>query len=106
MIVTRESLADLIARKPEQVVGRALVAIFRAGQTEAERSGNTAEVFNGVGFSGADARSASITAKSFIKHGRLLDWQVEQWTKPAKNGFPRLCKYVKQLNAIAEANRT
>ena len=105
MLVTRESLQSLIERKPTETVGRALVAIFRAGQTESERSGNTAEDFNGVGFSGADARSASITAKYFIKHGTLLDWQVEQWTKPAKNGFPRLCKYVKQLNAIAEAKR-
>ena len=103
MLVTRESLQALIERSPEQVVGRALVAIFRAGQTEDERSGNTTTVDNGIGFSGADARSASITAKYFIKHGRLLDWQVEQWTKLAKNGYPRLCKYTKQLNAIAEA---
>ena len=103
LIVTRESLQDLINRKPEATIGRALVAIFRAGQTEDERSANTAAVFNGVGFSGADARSASITAKYYIKHGMLLDWQVEQWAKPAKNGYSRLCKYVKQLNAIAEA---
>ena len=103
MIVTRDSLVALLAKNPERVVGRALVAIFKAGQTESERSGNTAEVFNGVGFSGADARSASITAKYFIKHGKLLDWQVEQWTKPAKNGYPRLCKYAKQLDAIAQA---
>lgn len=105
MLVTRESLQSLIERKPVETVGRALVAIFKLGQTESERSGNTAEVFNGIGFSGADARSGSITAKYFIKHGTLLDWQVEQWSKPAKNGYPRLCKYVKQLNAIAEAKR-
>ena len=103
MKVTRDSLVALLARNPELVVGRALVAIFKSGQTESERSGNTAEVFNGIGFSGADARSGSITAKYFIKHGKLLDWQVEQWTKPAKNGYPRLCKYVKQLDAIAQA---
>jgi hypothetical protein len=95
----------LIERKPTETVGRALVAIFRAGQTEDERAGNTTDVLNGVGFSGADARSASITAKYFIKHGTLQDWQVEQWTKPAKNGYPRLCKYVKQLNAIAESKQ-
>lgn len=102
MLVTRESLCALIERKPVETVGRALVAIFRAGQTEDERAGNTTDVLNGIGFSGADARSASITAKYFIKHGTLLEWQVEQWTKPAKNGFPRICKYVKQLNDIAE----
>lgn len=99
--VTRESLAALLERKPEVVVGRALVALFRK-QTDSERVDNTTDNNNGVGFSGADARSGSITAKYYIKHGKLLDWQVEQWTKSAKNGYPRLCKYVKQLNAIAE----
>ena len=106
MLVTRESLSVLLEKNPEQVVGRALVAIFKAGQTEDERSDNTASVFNGVGFSGADAHSACITAKYFIKHGKLLDWQIESWIKPAKNGFPRLCKYVKQLDAIAQAKRS
>jgi hypothetical protein len=101
--VTRESLVALLERKPEVVVGRALVALFRK-QTDSEKVGNQAEQDNGVGFSGADARSGSITAKYYLKHGKLLDWQVEQWTKSAKNGYPRLCKYVKQLNAIAEGN--
>ena len=104
-IVTRDSLVALLERKPAETVGRALVAIFKAGQTEDERADNTAAVFNGVGFSGADARSASITAKYYIKHGKLLDWQIEQWIKPAKNGYPRLCKYAKQLNEIAESKR-
>ena len=101
--VTRESLVSLLERKPEATVGRALVALFRK-QTDSEKGGNTAEQDNGVGFSGADARSGSITAKYYIKHGYLMVWQVEAWTKPAKNGYPRLCKYVKQLNAIAEGN--
>ena len=101
-LVTRDSLQALLERKPVETVGRALVAIFKTGQTDAERSSNTTAVDNGIGFSGADARSASITAKYFIKHGTLQDWQVEQWTKVAKNGYPRLCKYVKQLNDIAE----
>lgn len=104
-IVTRESLSKMLEKDPVKVVGRALVALFKAGQTEAERAANVTEVWNGVGFSGADARSASLTAKYFIKHGTLLDWQVANWTKPARNGFPRLCKYAKQLNAIAEAKR-
>lgn len=101
-LVSRDSLCMLLERKPVETVGRALVAIFKIGQTDAERSSNTTNVDNGIGFSGADARSGSITAKYFIKHGTLQDWQVEQWTKPTKNGFPKLCKYVKQLNAIAE----
>ena len=106
MLVTRDSLRDLVERKPTETVGRALVAIFRAGQTEDERAGNVTSVLNGVGFSGSDARSASITAKYFIKHGTLLDWQVEQWTRLASNGYPRICKYAKQLNEIATAKRS
>lgn len=101
-VVTRESLVDLIERRPVATVGRALVAIFKAGQTDAERQMNQTQLSNGIGFSGADARSGSLTAKYFIKHGTLQDWQVERWIAPGKNGFPRLCKYVKQLNAIAE----
>lgn len=101
-IVTRDSLAALIQRDPIRVVGRALVAIFN-NQTEDERANNTTDVLNGIGFSGADARSGVITAKYFIKHGTLLDWQLERWIVATKNGYPRICKYAKQLNAIAES---
>jgi hypothetical protein len=101
-LVTRESLqALLMGPKAAEVVGRALKAIFIANQTEDERSANSTNKWNGVGFSGADARSASITAKYYIKHGKLLPWQVDQWTKRQKNGFARLTKYYKQLNLIA-----
>ena len=105
-LVTRDSLHALIERKPIETIGRALVAIFKTGQTDAERSSNTTDVDNGIGFSGADARGASITAKYFIKYGTLQAWQVEQWTRVAKNGYPRLCKYAKQLNAIAVSKQT
>jgi small ligand-binding sensory domain FIST len=101
-IVTRESLqAMLMSDKAEQVVGRALKAIFLANQTEDERSCNDTKKWNGIGFSGADARSGSITAKYFIKHGKLLQFQVDLWTKRQKNGFARLTKYAAQLNEIA-----
>ena len=105
-LVTRESLqALLMGPKADQVVGRALKAIFLANQTEDERSSNNTKNWNGVGFSGADAKSASITAKYYIKHGKLLSWQVDQWTKRQKNGFARLVKYAKQLNEIAIAKK-
>ena len=58
---------------------------------------------NGIGFTGADAHSGCLTAKYFIKHGTLADWQVERWTKLSKSGFSRLTKYHKQLNEIAIA---
>ncbi len=108
-IVTRESLQSLLNRQDpvfvSRVVGKALVALL-ANQTSSEVSGNSTEVDNGIGFSSADARSATITAKTFIKHGSLQDWQVERWTRPTKNGFSRLTKYANQLNAIAEQKRS
>jgi hypothetical protein len=104
-LVTRDSLAQML-RNPnpsyvETVVGRALVALLQR-QTKDEQATNDTRVWNSVGFSGADARSGTLTAKSFIKNrGKLQPWQVEKWTKPAKNGYPRLCKYAEQLNQIA-----
>ena len=104
-IVTRESLQAMLDKEDQQyvtlVVGRALVALFQ-NQTESEKAGNSTEVDNGIGFSGADARSGTLTAKTFLKRKTLEAWQVERWTKPSKNGYARLTKYAKQLNTIAE----
>ena len=58
-----------------------------------------------MGFSGADGKSGSLTAKYFLKHGTLLDWQVERWMKPQRNGYARLCKYHRQLDQIAVAKK-
>lgn len=108
--VTRESLAAMLANDNREyvahVIGRALVAIFQR-QTEDERSMNSTNKWNSIGFSGADALSGSMTAKTYIKRKNrqispvLEDWQVEKWLKPARNGFPRICKYADQLNSIA-----
>lgn len=107
-IVTKDSLREMLNSSDEayvaKVVGRALVAIFNR-QTESEKASNHTEQHNGVGFAGCDARSGTLTAKSFLKNKTLLDWQVERWTKLAGNGYPRLCKYVKQLNEIALTKR-
>lgn len=104
-IVTRESLQAMLDKDDEKyvtlVVGRALVALFQ-NQTESEKAGNTTDIDNGIGFSGADARSGTLTAKTFLKRKTLESWQVERWTKPSKNGYARLTKYAKQLNTIAE----
>lgn len=104
-IVTRESLQALLDNPNSdyvaQVVGRALVVIFN-NQTDSEKTDNQTHELNGIGFSGADARSGVITAKTFIKSRTLRDWQVEKWTRRGKNGFSRLTKYVRQLNAAAE----
>jgi hypothetical protein len=84
------------------VIGRALIALLE-NQTRDEQYSNATTNHNNIGFTGADARSGSLTAKYFRKHGKLLDWQIDRWTKPGSNGYPRLCKYWKQLNEAAEA---
>ena len=107
-IVTRESLQAMLSNENtnyvKMVVGRALVAIFN-NQTESEKSENDTEERNGIGFSGADARSGTLTAKSFLKNKTLADWQLEKWIAPQKNGFARLTKYAKQLDEIAQAKK-
>lgn len=104
-IVTRESLKDLVndPRGPQfvqHVIGRALVGIFQY-QTADEQSSDATQEDNGVGFSGADAYTGSLTAKYYMKHKKLQDWQIEKWMKDFR-GYPRICKYHKQLNIIAE----
>lgn len=82
------------------VVGRALVAIFNR-QTEDEKNTNNTNRNNTIGFNGPDARSGSLTAKSYLKNNTLQDWQIDQWLKEDRTGYPRLCKYHRQLNEIA-----
>ena len=84
----------------EKVVGRALIAIMKR-QTDDERIINETKITNNIGFTGADARSGTITAKYFLKHKRLENWQIERWLKRGKNGYSRITKYSKQLNEIA-----
>ncbi len=106
-IVTRDSMRAMLTNDNPQyviaVVGRALVAIFQR-QTEAEKSANVTDNHNGIGFSGTDAKSGSLTAKYFLKNKTLQQWQVDNWTRVV-NGYPRLCKYHKQLNEIAQTTK-
>lgn len=85
----------------QAVIGRALVVLLR-NQTSDEQESNTTNISNGVGFTGADAYSGSLTAKFYLKHKRLEDWMVEKWAKPNVNGVPRLAKYHGQLNNAAK----
>lgn len=103
-IVTRESLQLMLDKaspeKRQHIVGRALVALFER-QTASEKSCNDTHDWNKIGFSGADAKSGTLTAKTYLKHKKLLDWQVERWMAPQKNGYARVTKYAAQLNEIA-----
>lgn len=85
-----------------RIIGRALVALLQR-QTEDERTANATNHHNNRGFMGCDARTGSITAKYFLKHGTLMDWQIEKWMKPTSTGTPRIVKYAKQLNEVAVA---
>ncbi len=105
-IVTRQSLLTMLQADKErqiQVVGRALVALFRR-QTEDERTANATKHDNSVGFSAPDAKSGTLSAKAFMKHGTLEDWQLAKWMR-LENGRPRIVKYADQLNQIALEKR-
>lgn len=102
--VTRDSLTTLLNDERghefvQHVVGRACVVLFNR-QTRDEQVDNDTKMLNMEGFSGSDARQGSLCAKYYLKHKKLLDWQVAQWTKEWR-GRPRLSKYWKQLNEAA-----
>lgn len=99
-LVTQESLIGLVEKYPEKAIGRALVAIFN-NQRSDEQHTNDVRYNNGIGFTPADAHTGSITAKYYLKHGNLLDWQIERWTRKNSKGIPRIAKYWKQLNEVA-----
>jgi len=103
VIVDQVSLIKLVNQNNDlsmHAIGRALVLIFKR-QTEDERKANTTNTTNMRGFTGADARKGSITAKYYIKHKKLLDWQIAYWLEPNVNNIPRIAKYHKQLNEEA-----
>ncbi len=104
-IVTAQSLMNMIDNADENrkmiIIGRALVVLFN-NQTANEKAVNATQEDNGEGFAGADARSGTLTAKSFIKYGSLLPWQVEMWTKRNDTGVMRIAKYHRRLNDAAE----
>ena len=104
VIVTRDWITNYIfdqpAHKVERMIGRALVGLFKR-QTEDEAKCNDTKFVNNVGFSGSDARSGSLTAKYYMKHKRLEEWQVKKWIRLGKNGHPRIARYHRQLNEIA-----
>lgn len=105
VLVTRDSITKMLNNPNPNyvmdVVGRALVVIFNR-QTEDEKNSDSTRKSNGIGFTGADARSGSLTAKSYLKNKKLQSWQVERWLKVSeKTGYARLCKYHTQLNEEA-----
>lgn len=107
-IVTKESLKKMLDdaddAKRGRIVGRALVGLFDR-QTEDEKAANDTKKHNTIGFAACDAKSGSLTAKYFIKNGQLLQWQLDRWLKKQPDGYPRICRYVRQLDEIARAKQ-
>ena len=108
-IVTRESLQHMLDaanfERQQHIVGRALVVLFN-NQTTGEKAANVTDNHNNIGFTGADARTGSLTAKSYLKNKSLQDWQVAAWLRVGKSGFARICKYHNQLNEAAKMKAT
>ena len=104
-MLTKESLIDMIETADEakrvHIIGRACLVLFNR-QLDDEKQANTTVTTNFRGFTQADARQGSITAKYYIKHRVLLDWQVAQWLKADRRGTPRIAKYWKQLDEAAK----
>ena len=104
LIVTPASIDAMLSNQNKTyvaaVIGKALCGLLQR-QTIEEQTMNATVQHNGIGFTGADAHSATLTAKSFQKYGRLLDWQIEAWCKIGKSGHTRLARYHRQLNEIA-----
>jgi len=101
-IVTKESLNNML-QNPEKrvlVLGRALLAIYKR-QTEQEQNINDTVEHNNVGFTSADAARGSISARYFMHRHTLNERTIAHWMAKTKNGYPRICKYSKQLNEIA-----
>lgn len=99
MALTREQFNALITRNDEvgmHAIGRALVHLFNR-QTEAEKQINSTVCHNNLGFTGADGRQGALTAKYYLKHRKLLDWQIALWQKPSAKGGTRLGKYYRQI---------
>ncbi len=106
--VTRETLTEMLSNTNpayvQTVIGRALIVLLK-NQTADEQALNQTNEDNGIGFTGADARAGSLTAKYWIKHQRLEDWMVDNWKRVGTKGYSRLAKYHRQLNA-AVRNKT
>lgn len=85
------------------VLGRVLVAIYN-NQTDDERFAFAAKEFNGRGFTAYDAKLGTQAAIMFIAIGTLPEWLARVWLVE-KAGYPRICKYVRQLNEIANAKK-
>lgn len=107
VLVTRDSIKEMLSNSNpayvQAVIGRALLVVLR-NQTSDERINKATSHNNGMGFTRIDARDGTKAAQFYQKYKRLESWMVDRWTREAANGYPRIAKYHKQINAVAKAN--
>lgn len=103
----RSEYNELLEREDEvgmHSMGRALVHLFNR-QTFDEKEHTDAKYDNGVGFNSSDARRGTITAKYYIRHKKLEEWQRKYWLQRDAKGRSRLGKYYRQIKEEAEKKR-
>jgi hypothetical protein len=101
--MTRTEFNALIARNDEvgkHSIGRALVHLLNR-QTEDEKATNQTRHHNNRGFTSGDGRRGAITAKFYLKHRNLLDWQIAYWRERDAKGRTRIGKYYRQIQEEA-----
>jgi len=106
----RSQFNELINRNDEtgmHAIGRALVHLFNR-QTDDEKASNDTRHDNARGFTAGDARKGSITAKYYLRHRRLTDWQIRMWLERDGRGLQRIGKYYRQIaeEAAKKSKRT
>lgn len=102
LIVTKDYLVEQIAKRPAYTIGRALLAIHNR-QTATEQGSKKTRLKNGIGFSSNDAWRGSTAAEYYKAHGTLPDNYIAYWLKKMPDGYPRVCKYARQLDDIVRA---
>mgnify|MGYP000862902292 CR=1 FL=1 len=95
----RNEFNALITRTDEvgmHAIGRALVHLLDR-QTEDEKAVAQTKYDNMRGFTSGDAKRGTITAKYYVKHRKLEQWQIAYWLKKQRNGTTRIGKYYGQI---------
>jgi len=94
-LVTRASLRDLLYtsndKKRGLIIGRALSLLRARTQDESKKGG----------FDHLDKEQGMKSGETFDRRGSVPTWVVSRWMRQDLNGYPRLCKYHRQLNEEA-----
>jgi len=106
MTVTKAWLASYIKSRStnnaKSMVGRALWRLWLRQTADEQRDWRT-KYKNDRGFSAFEAKSGSRAGKYYLDHGTLTDEMFSEWIAPrGRHGFPRICRYSRQLNEISK----